>query len=193
LQLVTQAETLDPYDHLRENLSGIGLGSYIVELVWAVTTEEGSNLKLYDLLVSTLEALDQGLDPSIITHSFELHLLDLSGFRPEFFICVECGETITEQDQFLSGKLGGVVCPKCIHRIGPADSRPVSARTLKYLRHFQRSDVQDLLTLDLSGEIQKRLEESIRYYLTHNLNTTLNSPTFINQVSSIDPRSRPVF
>jgi DNA repair protein RecO (recombination protein O) len=186
LQLITQAETIDAYDHLRGDLSGIGLGSYIVELIGAVTTEEGSNLKLYDLLISTLKALDGGLDPSIITHSFELNILDLSGFRPEFFICVECGESITEQDQFLSGELGGVVCPKCIHGIGPADSRPVTARNLKYLRHFQRTDIKDLLSLNLSTESQRELEEAIRYYLVHTLHTTLNSPTFINQVSRAD-------
>lgn len=183
MQLITQAETMDAFDHLREDLSGIGLGSYIVELVGAVTTEEGSNVRLYDLLVNTLEALDRGLDPSIITHYFELHLLDQSGFRPEFFICIECGESITEQDQFLSGQLGGVVCPKCIHGIGPADSRPISAKMLKYLRHFQRTDIKDLLSLDLSPEIQKGLDEAIRYYLAHTLNTTLNSPTFISKVS----------
>jgi DNA repair protein RecO (recombination protein O) len=186
LQLITQAETLDAFDHLREDLSGIGLGSYIVELVGAVTIEEGSNLRLYDLLINTLEALDRGLDPPIITHYFELQLLDLSGFRPEFFICVECGESITEQDQFLSGELGGVICPKCIHGVGPADTRPVSARMLKFLRHFQRTDIKDLLSLELSTEIQKGLDEAIRYYLAHTLNTTLNSPNFINQVKQAD-------
>jgi len=52
LQLITQAETLQSYDHLREDLSGIGLGSYVVELVDAVTTEGGSNVKLYELLAA---------------------------------------------------------------------------------------------------------------------------------------------
>lgn len=182
LQLITQAETIDSYDHLREDLSGIGLGSYIVELVDAVTTEEGSNVKLYDLLVRTLEGLDSGQDTQVIRHHFELRLLGLSGFRPEFFICVECGDTITEQDQYFSGALGGVVCPKCITGIGGADFRPVSARMLKYLRHFQRSSLKDLLSLKIPPDIQGGLEEAIRYYLAHALDTTLNSPVFINQV-----------
>ncbi len=95
LHLVTQAEVVAPYDSLRKDLKGIGRGSYVVELVDAVTYEEGSNLKLYDLLITTLEALDAGKDPEIITHYFELHLLGLVGFQPEFFICVECGKEIT--------------------------------------------------------------------------------------------------
>ena len=186
LQFIPQAETIDSYDHLREDLSGIGLGSYIVELVDALTTEEGSNLKLYDLLVTALQALDGGLEPVIVVHYFELHLLGLTGFQPEFFICVECGESITEQDQYLSGGLGGVICPKCIKGIGTADFRPVSARMLKYLRHFQRSSLQELLTLKIPQDVQAGLEEVIRYYLNHTLEGSLNSPAFINQVSSQD-------
>lgn len=182
LHLITQAETVESFDHLREDLSGIGLGSYVVELVDAVTTEEGSHLKLYDLLVSTLKALDSGLRPAVIIHYFELQLLELSGFKPEFFLCVECGNSITEQDQFLSGEMGGVVCPKCIKEIERVDFRPVSARILKYLRHFQRSSLKELLTLQIPPEIQSGLEESIRYYLDHTLEKGLNSPDFINRV-----------
>lgn len=182
LQLITQAETLQSYDHLREDLSGIGLGSYVVELVDAVTTEGGSNVKLYELLTASLNALDSGLKPAVILHFFELQLLGLTGFQPEFFICVECGAPITEQDQYLSGELGGVVCPKCITGVGGADIRPVSAKLLKYLRHFQRSSLLDLLALKIPLDIHKGLEESIRYYLTHTLEARLNSPDFIRRI-----------
>ena len=183
LHLITQAEVLESYDSIRENLIGIGLGSYIVELVDSVTYDEGSNLKLYDLLLTTLNALDAGDDPGIVVHYFELHLLGLVGFQPEFFICVDCGKKISEQDQFLSGALGGVVCPTCAGNVRGADIRPVSSRILKYLRHFQRSSLQELLTLTISDDIQKGLEDIIRYYLTHVLESHLNSPEFIKQIS----------
>jgi len=182
LQLITQAETITAFDHLRKDLYGIGLGSYVVELVDAVTMEEGSNVRLYELLLTTLKALDSGLDPAIIIHNFELQMLGLTGFQPEFFICVECGEAIKEQDQYLSGELGGVICPQCIQSVGRARYRPVSARTLKYLRHFQRSILEDLLSLQIPSDLQINLEDSIGYYLSHTLEGRLNSPDFINRV-----------
>ena len=184
LHLITQAEVIDPFDSLRKDLLGIGQGSYLVELVDAVTYEEGSNLNLYELLITTLEALDSGDDPAIITHYFELHLLGLVGFQPEFFICVECGNKITEQDQYISGELGGVVCPACVSKVSRADIRPISARTLKFMRHFQRSSLQELVALDIPPEVKKGLEEIIRYYLTHTLEGHLNSPDFINRIKN---------
>ena len=182
LHIITQAESIDEYDGLRKDLSGIGIGSYVVELVDAFTYEEGSNLKLYDLLLATLESLNQGANQGIVVHYYELHLMDLVGFRPELFSCVECGEKIVEQNQFLSGELGGVICPNCISGISAASVRPISSSTLKFLRHFQRSSLQSLLDLNITSEILDGLEKSIRYYLTHTLERHLNSPDFIDRI-----------
>jgi DNA repair protein RecO (recombination protein O) len=182
LHLITQAEMIESYPALRKDLTGIALGSYVVELVDAFTYEEGSNLRLYDLILATLEALDQGENPDIVIHYYELHLLDLVGFRPELFNCVQCGKDIIEQNQFLSGALGGVVCPECISSLTGPGARPVSARTLKYLRHLQRSSLQSLIEVNIPEDIKKGLDHSIRYYLTHVLEGHLNSPDFLNRI-----------
>ncbi len=182
LHIISQAETIESYDGLRKDLAGIGRGSYLVELVDALTYEEGSNLKLYDLLLKTLESLNKGENPSVVIHYYELHLLDLVGFRPELFNCVECGKKIIEQDQFLSGELGGVICPACITVIPGAAVRPISARTLKYLRHFQRSSLQSLLKLKIHQGLLDDLEKIIQYYLTHTLERNLNSPDFNSRI-----------
>jgi DNA repair protein RecO (recombination protein O) len=154
----------------------------VVELVDAFTYEEGSNVKLYDLILATLESLNKGDNPTITIHYYELHLLDLVGFRPELFNCVECSKEIIEQNQFLSGKLGGVVCPDCVGKVRGAAIRPVSARTLKYLRHFQRSSLQSLQGITIQSDILQDLETIIRYYLTHTLEGNLNSPDFLNRI-----------
>jgi len=179
LHILTQAEMIEGFEPLRKDLSGIGIGSYVVELVDAVTYEEGSKVKLYNLLVSTLDSLSAGEDPGIIIRYYELHLLDLVGFRPELFVCVECGKKTIEQDQFLSGELGGTVCPECALSLPAARIQPVSSRVLKYLRHFQRSDINSLISLKIPSEIMNELEKLTHNYLTHTLEGHLNSPAFI--------------
>ena len=182
LHILTQAEMIDDFEPLRKDLSGIGTGSYVVELVDAVTYEEGSNVKLYNLLVSTLDSLSAGENPGIIIRYYELHLLDLVGFRPELFVCVDCGKKTIEQDQFISGELGGTVCPECALGAKRAGIRPVSSRALKYLRHFQRSEINNLISLKIPSEIIDELEKLTHYYLTHTLEGHLNSPAFIKRI-----------
>jgi DNA repair protein RecO (recombination protein O) len=184
LHIVTQAESIAEYEGLRQDLNGVGIGSYVIELIDAVTYEEGSNLELYDLLVSTLELLNAGEDPDITIRYFELKTLALVGFRPELFYCVECGKKIIEQDQFLSGELGGVVCPDCARGIQGSKLRPIASRSLKYLRHIQRSEIENLLKLNIAAQIRDDLTSSLQYYLAHTLEGHLNSPEFIKQIQN---------
>ena len=186
LHILTQAETVDEYQPLRESLEGIAIGSYVVELVDAFTYEEGSHLSLYQLLVHTLKRLSRGDATSLVLRVYELRLLDQVGFRPELFHCVECGNDIIEQDQFLSGSLGGVVCPECARKLSAASPRFVSARELKYLRHFQRTPYRQLRGLRISGELAAALEDTMQYYLTHMLERHLNSPDFRKRVSGLN-------
>jgi DNA repair protein RecO (recombination protein O) len=184
LHIVTQAESIADYGELRGNLKGVGRGSYIIELIDAVTYEEGSNLKLYELLVDTLELLNNGEDPGIVIRYFELETLSLVGFRPELFSCVECGKVIVEQDQFLSGEMGGVVCPDCARELSQSRLRPITSRNLKYLRHFQRSNIRDVLRLTIPAEVKGDLEKSLQYYFAHTLERHLNSPEFIKLIEN---------
>ena len=50
LWIVTQAETVDAYLSLREDLQRIGQASYVVELLDRYTYEEGANRQMYTLL-----------------------------------------------------------------------------------------------------------------------------------------------
>lgn len=183
LHVLTQAEVIDEYSALRESLTGIGYGSYVVELIDAFTYEEGSHLPLYRLLISTLERLNQGEFPDLVLRYYELRLLELVGFRPELFRCVSCGSSIQQEDQFLSGGLGGVVCPPCAEGALPDSLRPINSRVLKYLRHLQRSAYTELQGLTLPRELIPGLESSLRYFLTHMLEGGLNAPDFIDRMN----------
>jgi DNA repair protein RecO (recombination protein O) len=187
LHIISQAENITSYEDLRKDLHGVGIGSYVIELVDAVTYDEGSNLELYQLLVSTLEYLESGKPPSVTLRYFDLHTLDLVGFRPELFQCVECGGEIIEQDQYISGELGGVVCPGCADSASGVGLRIISSRVLKYLRHIQRSRIQDLFPINITPDVEEGLEKVIGFYLGHTLEKHLNSPDFIKRVRENSP------
>ncbi len=57
LWIVTQAETVEPYLQIREDLVRTAYASYVVELVERFTYEEGSSIPLYQLLQETLKRI----------------------------------------------------------------------------------------------------------------------------------------
>jgi DNA repair protein RecO (recombination protein O) len=178
--IVTQAETIDAYMPLREDLKLLGYTSYIVELLDRFTYEEGENRKLYHLLTDTLRRLSTGSDPLVTIHYYEIRLLDITGYRPMLFQCANCGEEILPQDQFFSAGQGGVLCPRCGEKF--LEARTISMGTLKYLRHFQRSSFQEAARALLPPDVRQEMENLMQYYLTYLLERGLNTPSFIRRM-----------
>ncbi len=92
--IVTQAETIAAFIPLREDLLRLGYASYVIELLDRFTYEEGENRPLFSLLVDTLSRLSSEPDPAFAVRYYELRLLDLVGFRPQLFNCVNCNTPI---------------------------------------------------------------------------------------------------
>ena len=178
--IVTQAETLAPFLDLREDLLKVGYAAYVSELLDRFTYEEDDNHLIYQLLKDTLTRIDGEPEPYPAVRYFEIHLLDLLGYKPELTNCVNCDSLIQPEDQFFSISLGGVVCPRCGSRI--QDARPISMNTLKYLRHFQRSSYQKAARATLSSELNRDLEHFLQRYITYILERDLNTPAFITRV-----------
>jgi len=184
LWIVTQAETVDAYLPMREDLIRTGHAAYALELVDRFTYEEVENRQLYQLLTDTLHRLTGEEDVFSAVRFFEIHLLDLLGFRPQLFNCVRCGQEIQPEDQYFSALLGGVLCPRC--GSVNASARPVSQLALKYLRHFQRSTYPDAQRAHPKPVIRHEMEALLQYYLTYLLERGLNTPDFLRQVGRSD-------
>jgi DNA repair protein RecO (recombination protein O) len=180
LWIVTQAETVEAYQPLREDLEGMGYAAYVVELIDRSSGEEGANLPLYRLLTDTLQRLAESDDSFQVVRYFELRMLDLLGFRPELKLCGNCGKAIQPEDQFFSAETGGALCPNCGK--GTPNVRPMSMRTLKFLRHFQRSSYIEAMRVSLPDPVRPEMEAAIQSYLMYHLERRLNTPDFLKLV-----------
>lgn len=179
LWIVTQAQMQDTYLPIREDLEKTGYAAYVVEVLDRFSYEEGENRAIYRLLTAVLKRIADEPDAFLAVRYYEIRLLDLLGFRPNLFHCVQCEKEIQPQDQYFSALLGGVLCPGCGIT---SKARPVSLETLKYLRHFQRSSYREASRAKLTPEVRDEIEAAIQYYLTFFLERSLNSPSFIHEV-----------
>lgn len=178
--IVTQAEAIETYPALRENLEAVGYASYIVELLDKFTYEEEENSAVYRLVINTLARLARGDDPQAVVRYYEMRLLDLLGFRPELKNCVVTDDEIKPEDQYFSAKLGGAVSPA--HGKSLVGAIPVSMQALKYMRHFQRSAYREAARAKVTDEISQELEILMQHYITYLLERALNTPKFLRRV-----------
>ena len=185
LPIITQADTVDAYLPLRDDLLRTTYASYVVELLDRFTYEEGENRGLYLLLAETLARLCQPLDAApataldLVVRYYELRMLDFMGFRPQLFQCAACGKKIEPQDQYFSAHQGGVLCPGCGKKDN--ESWPISLQALKYLRHFQRSNFAEAQRAHLTPQQNSEMEALMQHYLTYLLERGLNTPPFLRR------------
>jgi DNA repair protein RecO (recombination protein O) len=183
LPLVTQADTIDTFLPLRENLLLTSQASYIIELLDRFTYEDGSdNSAIFRLLTETLSRLASGSDPWLVTRYYEMRLLDYLGFRPQLFQCANCRREILPEDQYFSFSAGGVICPSCGR--GLPHIKPISTATLKYLRHFQRSSYAEAARAQPASEVQTEAENLMQGYFTFLLERELNTPGFLKKIKT---------
>lgn len=183
LLIVTQAETVNAFLALRDDLVKTSYAAYVVELMDRFTyEEEAGNPSIFKLLVETLERVEKEAEAWLSIRYYEMRLLDYMGFRPQLFECANCGREILPEDQFFSFTAGGVICPRCGR--GLPNLMQISIEALKYLRHFQRSSYRDASRARPSLEVQKEAESLMQGYLTYILERELNTPGFIKRVRS---------
>jgi DNA repair protein RecO (recombination protein O) len=180
LLILTQAEATETFSALREDLVLLGYASYIIELLDQSTYDEEENRPIYRLLAQTLQRLNRGDHPQLLTRYYELRLLDYIGFRPQLFTCIKCEVEIQAEDQFFHAVLGGALCPECSKR--EPEARPISMLALKYFRYFQRSSYQDATRANISDAVYLEMENLMQYYLNHSLERSLKSPSFLRRV-----------
>jgi DNA repair protein RecO (recombination protein O) len=179
--LLTQADTVDAYLPLREDLILTSQASYVMELLDRFTYENDTeNASTFRLLTDTLARLASKADAWLVIRYYEMRLLDYMGFRPQLFECANCGNEIKAEDQFFSFSAGGVICPRCGH--GLPNVRNISVDMLKYLRHFQRSSYAEASRARPSLEVQQEAEVLMQGYFTYLLERELNTPRFLKKI-----------
>jgi len=186
LPIITQAETINAYMPLREDLLLVGYASYVIELLDRFTYEEGENRSMFRLLNETLSRLASLEEPALVVGYYEMRLLDLLGFRPQLTRCARCDKEIQPEAQFFSAELGGALCPSCGLQV--VDSRPISKDALKFLRHYQRSSYEEARRARVPQAKRREMEAVMQHYLTYLLERGLNSPQFIKRVKSLKRR-----
>jgi DNA repair protein RecO (recombination protein O) len=179
--ILTQADTVDAYQPLREDLILTSQASYVMELLDRFTYEDSSeNSAIFRLLTETLSRLASKSDPWLVIRYYEMRLLDHLGFRPQLFECANCGREIKAEDQYFSFSAGGVICPRCGQ--GLPNLRAISIEALKYLRHFQRSSYAEVTRARPGLDIQQETETLMQGYFTYLLERELNTPGFLKKI-----------
>ncbi len=178
LDTVTGSQTINSFLPLKSDLQLASQALYAVELVEQFTADNVENYPLFQLLLETMHHLCQGNNNELTLRYFELHLLNLVGYRPQLGQCVSCRSPLKAITNSFSPSAGGVLCPSC--RQSQILTYPLSVNALKVLRFLQNSDYDTISQLKIDQELCQELEGVMRNYLTYLLEREVKSAAWLD-------------
>jgi DNA repair protein RecO (recombination protein O) len=110
LDIVTQAESIDHFRTIRDDLERVTRASAMLEAADQLTREGEPNPRLYQMLLGALRSL-AAHDPPLVVPAFFFKVLALEGYRPLVDECAGCGADgpLVAFDI----DMGGLLCPGC--------------------------------------------------------------------------------
>lgn len=188
LDLITQADTVESFRALHEDLDKLSQAYYLAELIDQFTEETDASFPIFELILLTLARLNDGslAEQFLALRYFELKLLHLTGYQPQLFFCVMSQAEIKPEDNFFSLSAGGVVAPT--HAENSPNTVPLALNTLKVLRFLQTRPWADVAALQLTPTTAHDVERILLSYITYLLERNLKSISFLRKLRQQLPR-----
>ncbi len=183
LDIISEVTVLRYFRKIRDNLTKTGLAFYLAELVDKFLPPKEENYKVFKLLVKIFSLINQREVSFVLIHYFEIRLVELLGFKPEFRYCIGCSKLLQKESCYFSFE-GGIVCCKCQNKV--SRKVKISSSTLKFLRVLECDDLNLILKLKLPPAILYEASKILINYLEFITERRLKSKKFLKSLKLVE-------
>jgi DNA repair protein RecO (recombination protein O) len=177
LDTIIGSQTINSFLTLKSDLELTSYALYATELVDQFTADNVENPPLFQLLLETMKRLCQGGDNELVLRYFELHLLNLVGYRPQLQQCVSCKSALESTINSFCPGAGGMLCPNCRqHKL----TYSISVNGQKMLRILQSNEYHTVSQLEMNRELSGEIEGVMRNYLKYLLEREVKSTAWLD-------------
>lgn len=177
---LTEAQSIELFRGLSDDLVPASLGAYICELLEAVSDEDYPNPEVLSLGLNALYALGQEKKPeNIVKAAFELRLMCLAGFEPSLDGCSVCGAANIDNPR-LDLENGIIRCRDC--KGESFVTAVLDKGSLDAMRYIVNCDSRRLYSFTLGEESLRRLNRACESYVQTQLDRGFNTLGFYNSI-----------
>jgi len=180
---LTEAQSIEMFSGLSQELDLLALGSYFAELLEAVSDEDSPNPEVLALGLNALYMLSQNeKNHALIKAAFELRLMCLAGFEPIASVCSVCGKE--EIDAPCFDLKGGTIRCKTCRADGSNETAPLCPGALDALRYITSCDGKRLFSFKLPENALDRLSRASEAYVTAQLDRKFRTLDYYKSIKA---------
>lgn len=155
MDTVSQAETLNSFFKIRLNPDKMFYSMYCVETVKNFGEENDEESEsIYKLLYDVLEKISNSqtsVEIILATMRFQLKMLKITGYSPDFGVCNICGKEIGSDYSKFSCENGGLVCLE--HSLNGEKSERIHPKIKDFLKTLQNTDFNIITDYDKLADV----------------------------------------
>lgn len=174
--IVTSAEIVNDFNLIRNNTKLTNKAYFMAELADNLTHEAEPHKDIFDLLKSSLIILAKQNNQLVLSY-FSFKILSYLGHTPELNNCVKCHKKISDENNYFSNVMGGLLCENC--RKSDLGSIRISVSAIKILRLFNEHDINLLYKLVIDDKICIELDNILINYAQYILEKPIKSLRFL--------------
>jgi DNA repair protein RecO (recombination protein O) len=179
---LNEADSLEQFRGIRNDLELLALSSYFAEVTEAVAEEGTAQPELLSLILNSMYALDKlRLNPRLVKAAFELRLACLAGYEPLLDCCAVCGEPEPDAPLFQIDE-GILRCPGCGEN--GTMSVSVSENVLAAMRYIVGAGPKRLFSFTLDDRSLLSLGEATERFLLTQLDRPFGTLDFYRELKS---------
>ncbi len=178
--IIDEAEPLELFFGLREDLEKISLAQYFGELIINLVQEDEPAEEYLRLILNSLHFLAKGKMPvEQIKAITELRIMCIAGFMPNLIACDRCGEYETST-MYFDVDDGLLYCENCV----PSDMIfQLDIGLVKALRHIAFSDFEKIYSFKMEDYALPDLSYITEKYLLSKLQRNFKTLEFYKEIT----------
>lgn len=174
LSTLISIDVISDYPKTIMNLERVVYASYLLDLTRQVV-KQSKDSNILPLVVSSLDKIENGLNPAVVTSILELKYLDFLGVSPVVTGCAVCGKTTNIVS--LSPTAGGFICKDCYQNEGY-----YSEKAIKLLQMYYYVDLEKITKIDVNSKVNEEINKFLEDYYDRYTGIYLNSKKMLKNV-----------
>jgi DNA repair protein RecO (recombination protein O) len=164
IQLLSQADIVEHYPNIKNNLSKLGYANGVVELVKNLLADHEVNKKIFKGIIKILRRLNSGDEKEeIIFGRFFFFFLKETGYEIQVNNCAICGKEKFENPVYYSREKG-LICNEC--RKSVIDIYDINLELLKYLNCLKSNESVNNFSNLIALKAITFMENHLKYHVS---------------------------
>ena len=177
---LSKSELINNNYNITAEFERINLGYYYLQFVEKIGQEGEVNLKLFNLLKSALEALQQNNNYFLQKITFDMKVIDIFGYKPVVDRCAACQKS-NDIGNLADISSGGRVCAACAEKHASKALEKLDSTSYKLMDFIQKNNYPVIMEARVNVSILKEVNMFLNKFIDYHFeNLELSTRKYLN-------------